>query len=113
MKTLKTLITISLSLLILTGCGMFTKREKRDIPPQIITKWRTYDCGVPPHVDKIDFNPVVWEIIDSRYTLTTDMYANLGDNMSLIKQRTAQEKEVRQFYINCIAAAQNKSEESQ
>ena len=108
---LKQLLTISLSLLILSGCGMFTKREERVPPPQIITQWVTYDCGVPPHVDKVRFLPVTWEILDDRYTLSTDMYANLGDNMSMIRQRVKQEKELRQFYVNCIESAQDKTEE--
>jgi len=90
---------------------MFTKREKRDVKPQVVTHWRTYDCGVPPQVDKVDFLPVVWEVIDSRFTLSTDMYANLGDNMSLIRQRSKQEKEIRKFYQACIAAAQKKKED--
>ena len=105
--TLKLLLTISL--VFLAGCTK--ERVQREVPPQIITKWKTYDCGIPPQIDKIDFKPVVWDIIDEKYTLTTDMYANLGDNMSMITQASKQTIKLIGFYQACIDAAQEKSDE--
>lgn len=94
---------------ILTGCGI--DRVKREPPPQIITKWQTYNCGVAPYFDKLDFLPVIWVIIEGKYTLSTDMYANLADNMSGIKQGVGQLQEIIRFYINCIDAAQKTAKE--
>ncbi len=96
------------SILLLPGCGTLDKL-KRDVPPQIITEWRTFDCGVPPATDRVNFRPVEWEIIDGLFTLSTDMYANLGENMQEIIKASGQLVEVVRFYESCIEAANTKT----
>ncbi len=97
------LSTILISIILLTGCGL--KRVKPVADAVIVTKWERYDCGIEPAVDKVRFRPVVWEIENARYTLTTSMYANLGDNMASIISAAGQRVEVIMFYRECIRTA--------
>ena len=89
---------------LLVGCGTLD-RLKHEVPPQIITEWRTYDCPNPPRVDPVKFRPVVWVIEGGSYTLSPDGYANLGENMADIISRSAQMREIILFYMKCIDAA--------
>jgi len=98
------LLLILISVLILSGC--VKDRVKRDIPPQIITKFKTYNCGVPPARDKINLRSVTIKIIDGLYTFTPDQYGNLGDNMADIIKASGQLVEIVRFYEACILAAQ-------
>jgi len=98
LKSLLLLLIISLS-----GCWWNTKPDPE---PQIVPQWRTYDCGVPPARDKVSFRLPDWSIIDSRYTLSTDGYADLGENMQEIVKAVGQLVETVRFYENCIKSAQ-------
>ena len=89
---------------LLVGCSL--DRVKRDEPPQIITEWITFDCGVPPARDKVSFSIPTFRIIDGLYTLTPDNYARLGEAMTDITASIMQMIEVIKFYENCIEAAQ-------
>ena len=101
------IILISLSL---AGCGAVEKL-KRTEPPQVITQWRTYDCGIPPARDKINFRIPEFKITtDGLYTLTPDQYGNLGEAMQDIIKASGQLLEVIRFYERCIASAQEKSD---
>ena len=77
---------------------------KREPPPQIITEWRTYDCGDPPTRDPIKLKPIEWKILDGRYTLAPEQYAVLGENMGEILKASGQMVAVIRFYRGCIEA---------
>ena len=101
---------IILSSALLVGCGAVEKL-KRDIPPQIITEWKTYDCGTPPARDPINFKvPVFVVTSEGLYTLTPEQYAKLGENMQDIIKASGQLIEVIRFYQSCIDAAQEKDD---
>jgi len=105
MKSLRTFLIISL--LVLAGCA--SRQKVQAIPDaEIITKWRTFDCGTPPETDFINLTVPRWRIIDGRYTLTPEEYANLGESVSDIIKAARQMSEVIDFYQKCIASAQNK-----
>jgi len=92
--------------ILLSGCGMFGKKKVEPIPDAItVIQWRTFDCGVPPARDPINLRVVNWKIIDGNFTLTSDMYGNLGENMSEILKGVRQLGEVVSFYESCIEAA--------
>jgi hypothetical protein len=96
--------------LALTACG--SRQRVDDIKDvQVITKWKTYECGVPPEVDFVSLNkPDFFVIEDGKYTMTPDMYAQMGENFTLIIKAAKQLKSVIGFYESCIAAAQDKGE---
>jgi hypothetical protein len=101
------LFTILISALLLSGCSLVS-RTKAEPEPQIITKWRTFDCGVPPARDNISFTvPVFGVTSEGFWTLTAEQYANLGDSMQNILNASGQLVAVIQFYEDCIQAAQN------
>ena len=103
MKTLKLFITISLVVL-LASCG--PERLQREVPPQVITKWKTYDCGVPPARDHINFTIPKFEVTGEGYwRLTAEQYGVLGEAMQDIIKGSGQLLELVKFYENCIEAA--------
>jgi len=103
------LLLISSICLLLTDCGWLkTRKIEKEAARIPVYKFVTYDCGIEPDVDKVKFLPVVWVITDDRYTLTSDLYANLGDNMKLIKRSSLQIWEIVSFYRDCILAAQER-----
>ncbi len=96
-------LSLILTSLLLVGCAK--DRVKRDIPPQVVTVWRTFDCGIAPARDPIKFKAPQFRIVDGRYTLTADQYAVLGENMGQIIKATGQLIAVVNFYEQCIANA--------
>ncbi len=100
---LKLFIILISSLLV--GCGVLG-RVKPDVPPQIITEWRTFDCGNPPARDHINFKvPVFVVTSDGLYTLDAEQYGRLGEAMQSIIKASGQLVEVIRFYESCIEAA--------
>jgi len=98
------LFIILISFVLLSACGM--DRTKREVPPQIITKWRTYDCGIPPARDHITFRlPKFVVSPEGLYTLTAEEYGDLGENMADIIKASGQLLETIRFYQQCIEAA--------
>lgn len=95
---------------LLVGCGGVEELQ-RDIPPQIITKFKTYNCGIPPARDKVNFRvPKFVVSSDGLYTLTPESYADLGEAMQDIIKASGQLLEVIRFYERCIESAQEKSD---
>ena len=110
MKILKLFITISL-ILVLAGCGL--DRVQREVPPQIITKWKTYDCGVPPARDHINFTvPRFVVTSEGHWQLTAEQYAILGEAMQDIKKASGQLVELVRFYEKCIEKANEPTTEA-
>ncbi len=99
------LLTILVLSIVLSGCRKDV--VEREIPPQIITQWRTFDCGVPPARDKVTFRPPKFVVTDEPlWTLTADQYADLGENMAELVKAMGQYAELIRFYDKCINAAQ-------
>ncbi len=100
----KIVLTISLSGL-LTACAL--KRVEPIADVRWETKWRTYDCGIPPARDPIHFRRFTWWITkDGDYVLSAAEYGSLGENMQEITKGVKQLKAAISFYIACIEAAQ-------
>lgn len=94
---------LTISLLFLVGCSSHQPVE--DVPDvQTVVKWRTVACPEPPDRDPVKFRPVTWAIVDGRFTLEPDHYANLGDNMSDILKATEQLKTEIRYYLDCISS---------
>jgi len=108
--SLKSLLTISISLLTVVSCGGNPVVDPLGTP-EVVTNWVTFDCGDPPARDKVSFHLITFRIRDGLYTLTGDEYAKLGENTSDMIKGAAQLKNVIKFYENCIQAAQNKAGE--
>lgn len=90
--------------LVMIGCS--SRQPVEQIPDVMtIVEWRTFDCGQPPGRDRVEFRPVVWKIIDGKFTLVPDQYANLGDNMSDLIMGTKQLIAEIQYYLDCISSA--------
>ncbi len=107
---LKLFITISL-ILVLAGCGL--EMVKREVPPQIIYRYVTYDCGVPPARDHINFVIPKFEVTDEGYwRLTAEQYAILGEAMQDIKKGSGQLLELAMFYESCIEKANETTPET-
>ncbi len=108
MRNLNVLLTILVLSIVLSGCRK--DRVKREIPPQIITQFRTYDCGIPPARDKVSFRIPVFNVIvidgQPLWTLDQNQYADLGENMQDIIKAMGQYAELVRFYDKCISAAQ-------
>ena len=76
------------------------------------TKWRVYDCGIPPARDAIQFRSFTWWITEEGdYVLSSDEYGSLGENMQEIIKGAAQLREVINFYMDCIEAARKVADE--
>ena len=105
------LFIILISLVVLAGCSI--DRVKREAPPQIITKWKTYNCGVPPARDHINFVIPKFKVTDEGdWLLTSEQYAILGEAMQDIKNGSAQLLELVHFYEQCIEAANESKTET-
>jgi hypothetical protein len=102
-------IFIIISLLFLSGCGMFTPKEEEIGDTTYITKWRVYDCGNPPARDPIAFRPIPkgWWLVtnEGNYVLSAAEYGDLGENMQENKKGASQLKQEIEFYEDCIAKA--------
>lgn len=101
---LKIFSIISLALLFFTGCG---SRQKTEVIPdvEIVTEWRTFDCGAEPAIDFVKLTPPTWKIIDGNFTLTPDEYAKLGESFSMIIKSVKQMRLKVQYYETCIERA--------
>ena len=98
-----------ISVLSVTACG---SRQKVEPLPSIeyVTKWRTFDCGVPPERDFIELTAPSWVILDGLWTLTSDEYAKLGESVSDIIKAAKQMSKQIGFYKECIESAQEQGE---
>jgi hypothetical protein len=96
---LKTLLTISL-VLILTGC----RHDVIDVPPEpvIVNKFVIPDCGTPPQRDPVELRPVIWQIIDDRFTLTPEGYEDLSFNVTEIWRGVEQLRNEITYYEQCL-----------
>jgi hypothetical protein len=92
-----------ISSVFLIGCAGKRVQPIEDV--QVVTKWRTFDCGYSPVVDFVDFHPLTWKVIDGRFTLSTDEYAKLGENVSQIIKVTKQLLLKIEYYEECINSA--------
>lgn len=100
----KLFLTISLSALLI-ACAPQRVQPIEDVRWE--TKWRTYDCGIPPARDPIHFRRFTWWTTEEGdYVLSSDEYGSLGENMQEISKGAKQLKAVISFYVECIAAAQ-------
>lgn len=98
------ILKIFLISLLLSGCSL--DRVKRDPAPQIIYKWKTYDCGVPPARDHINFTVPKFEVTSEGYwRLTAEQYGILGEAMQDIIKGSGQLLELVRFYERCIEKA--------
>ena len=100
----KLFLTISLSGFLI-ACAPKRVQPIEDVRWE--TKWRTYDCGIPPARDTIHFRRFTWWITkQGDYVLSSGEYGSLGENMQELTKGVKQLKAEISFYIACIEAAQ-------
>jgi hypothetical protein len=104
------IMLICLLLLTLLGCKSTPVNPAFDpTPVQVVVKV-PYRCGQPPPVDVVIMRDIDWDIITLEdvdlFTLTVDDYKFLGLNTSDWIAASAQMKEQRTFYRDCIMRSQ-------
>lgn len=104
-------VVILMFMLALVGCagnkpavGAFD-----NTPIEILVKV-PYECGQPPPVSRVSMRDIEWVIVEidgeDFFTLTVDDYKALGLNTSDWIAASAEMKEQRNFYRECIARSQ-------
>jgi hypothetical protein len=97
-------LTISLAFLLSACAG----NETKPVPDvQIVTKYISFDCGYSPDIDFVQFTSPTWRVIDGKFTLTTDEYAKLGENMTQIIKVTKQLLLKIDYYEECLESAEH------
>jgi hypothetical protein len=98
---LKTLLIISL--LVLVGCS--SKQVEPEPEPVTITKFVYPDCGNPPQRTHVDFQPLVWAVLEAGetpYSLSGEGYRILGDIMTTIWEGIMELQSEIKYYEDCV-----------
>ena len=103
---MKTLLTISISVLLM-ACA--AKPVPPAPPPVTITEIVYHDCGTPPQRDPVDFEPLIWAVLedsDTPYALSGEGYKTISNIMTTIWNGIKQLRIEIEFYENCVNPAE-------
>lgn len=98
---MKSKIFLIISCLVLMACGGNPPR------PVEVPVWVPFDCGEPPRRDTMALREVQWRVLQGPegtqlFTLTPEMYENLGKNTADWLNGSRQQKAIIEFYERCI-----------
>lgn len=99
-STTAKLLLLSIPLLVASCRG----NVKDDVPPPaptIITQTVYVVCDSPPKRESIELRPIVWRVIDDRFTLAPEGYEDLSYNMIEIWKGVEQLLAEIEYYASC------------
>ena len=99
MRSITNLLLILLAL-VLAGCAAQKPIVKQ---PTITDTVFVYpDCGTPPPRETLVLVPLTWEVIDGRFSVSSEEYKKLAFNMSEIMKGVKELKLEIAYYVRCV-----------